>query len=110
MTRRMDSAAFPRSRTSCLAHDRLAAEMPATRGGVDTSIAAAGKAFVMTKKFICLVAIVSAMGAATLIAQEGKPKPAVGTLMLEKKTYPLKHALAYETTIDDEQAIAVVLS
>ena len=30
--------------------------------------------------------------------------------MLEKKTYPLKHALAYETTIDDEQAIAVVLS
>ena len=30
--------------------------------------------------------------------------------MLEKKTYPLKHALAYETTIDDEDAIAVVLS
>ena len=30
--------------------------------------------------------------------------------MLEKKTYPLKHALAYETTIDNEQAIAVVLS
>jgi len=50
------------------------------------------------------------MGAATLIAQEGKPKPAAGTLMLEKKTYPLKHALAYETTIDNEQAIAVVLS
>src|SRR6266446_2997637 len=48
----------------------------------------------MTKKFMCLIAIVSAMGA----------------LMLEKKNYPLKHALAYETTIDDEQAIAVVLS
>jgi len=50
------------------------------------------------------------MGAVTLIAQEGTTKPAVGTLMLEKKTYPLKHALAYETTIDNEQAIAVVLS
>ena len=47
---------------------------------------------------------------ATLIAQEGTTKAAVGTLMLEKKTYPLKHALAYETTIDNEQAIAVVLS
>src|SRR5205085_12190604 len=32
------------------------------------------------------------------------------TLMLEKKTYPLKHALAYETTIDNEKAIVVVLS
>ena len=64
----------------------------------------------MTKKFICLVAIVSAMGAVTLFAQEGTTKPAVGTLMLEKKTYPLKNALAYETTIDNEQAIAVVLS
>ncbi len=50
------------------------------------------------------------MSAVTLIAQEGTTKPAVGTLVLEKKTYPLKHALAYETTIDNEQAIAVVLS
>ena len=33
-----------------------------------------------------------------------------GTLVLDKKTYPLKHALAYETKIDDEDAIAVVLS
>jgi hypothetical protein len=30
--------------------------------------------------------------------------------MLEKKNYPLKHALAYETTIDNEQAVVVVLS
>ena len=50
------------------------------------------------------------MSAMTLIAQEGTTKPAGATLMLEKKTYPLKHALAYETTIDNEQAIAVVLS
>src|SRR6266481_3861563 len=64
----------------------------------------------MTKKFMCLIAIVSAMGALTLVAQEGTTKAGEGTLMLEKKNYPLKHALAYETTIDDEQAIAVVFS
>src|SRR5947208_9931115 len=64
----------------------------------------------MTKKFTCLIAIVSAVGAVTLFAQEGTTKAAEGTLMLEKKTYPLKHALAYETTIDNEPAIAVVLS
>src|SRR5437867_11213443 len=64
----------------------------------------------MTKKFTWLIAIVSAMGALTLFAQEGTTKAAEGTLMLEKKTYPLKHALAYETTIDNEPAIAVVLS
>jgi hypothetical protein len=50
------------------------------------------------------------MGAVTLIAQEGTTKPAEGTLMLDKKSYPLKHALAYETTLDDEPAIAVILS
>src|SRR4030095_5810697 len=65
---------------------------------------------VMTKKLICFVAIVSAMGALTLFAQEGTTKAGEGTLMLDKKTYPLKHALAYETTIDNEAAIVVVLS
>src|SRR5437773_4592656 len=64
----------------------------------------------MTKKSMCLIAIASAMGALTLFAQEGTTKSGEGTLMLEKKSYPLKHALAYETTIDNEQAIAVVLS
>src|SRR6266403_176068 len=64
----------------------------------------------MTKKFMCLVAIVSAMGAITLFAQGGATKATEGTLMLEKKSYPLKHALAYETTIDNEEAIAVVFS
>jgi len=64
----------------------------------------------MTKKFMSVVAVVSAMGAFTLFSQEGTTKLAEGTLMLEKKTYPLKHALAYEATIDNEQAIAVVLS
>src|SRR6266436_6902715 len=64
----------------------------------------------MTKKFMCLIAIVSAMGAITLFAQEGATKASEWTLMLEKKNFPLKHALAYETTINDEEAIAVVLS
>ena len=59
---------------------------------------------------MCLVATVSAMGAVTLLAQEDTTKATEGTLMLEKKSYPLKHALAYETTTDDEPAIAVVLS
>ena len=50
--------------------------------------------------------------AATLFAQEGaKPaKAAEGTLMVSCKNYPLTHALAYETTINDEEVIAVVLS
>ena len=50
------------------------------------------------------------MGAFTLLAQGGATKPSEGTLMLEKKNYALKHALAYETTIDNEEAIAVVFS
>jgi hypothetical protein len=64
----------------------------------------------MTKIFVCMAAIVSAMSAMTVFAEEGTTKTGEGTLMLEKKNYPLKHALAYETTIDNEQAIAVVLS
>jgi hypothetical protein len=64
----------------------------------------------MTKRFMCLVAIVSTMGALTLLAQEGTTKAGEGTLMLEKKTYPLKHVLAYEATIDNEEAITVVFS
>src|SRR5437867_7920929 len=64
----------------------------------------------MTKKFTWLIAIVSAMGAITLFAQEGTTKASEGTLMLEKKNYALKHALAYETTINDEPAITVVFS
>jgi hypothetical protein len=64
----------------------------------------------MRKKFMCVVAIVSAMAAMVLFAQEASIKTGEGTLMLEKRKYPLKHALAYETTIDNEQAIVVVLS
>jgi len=64
----------------------------------------------MIKKFMCAVATLSAMGSVTFFAQEGTTKAGDGTLMLEKKNYPLKHVLAYEATIDNEPAIAVVLS
>ena len=64
----------------------------------------------MTTRFISLLITVSAMGAAALFAQEAAIKAVEGTLTLDKKTYTLKQALAYETTIDNEDAIAVVLS
>ena len=67
----------------------------------------------MAKKFMGLLAAMAVIGgAATLFAQEGaKPaKAGEGTLMVEGKNYPLTHALAYETTINEEEVIAVVLS
>ena len=64
----------------------------------------------MTRRIICLlIAAASGIGVLPLFAQEGATA-AAGTLTLDKKTYTLKRALAYETTIDDEDAIAVVLS
>jgi hypothetical protein len=64
----------------------------------------------MIPKFLCLVAILSATSAVMLFGQEGTTRAAEGTLMLDKKNYSLKHALAYDTTIDNEQAIVVVFS
>ena len=64
----------------------------------------------MKTRFTGLLITLSAVGLATLWAQQGVTKPAEGTLMLEKKSYALKQALAYETIIDSEDAIAVVLS
>src|SRR6266550_572695 len=67
----------------------------------------------MTKKLIGLVAGIAVIGgSATLFAQDGaKPaKAAEGTLMVDGKKYPLTHALTYETTINEEELIAVVLS
>jgi hypothetical protein len=65
----------------------------------------------MAKKFMNLLAATIICGLATLFAQEpGTAKTGEGTLMVEKKNYPLSHALAYETTINDAEVIAVVLS
>jgi hypothetical protein len=63
----------------------------------------------MIKKFT-LILIVTVISIVTRFAEGETTKAAEGTLMLEKKNYPLKNALAYETTIDNEPAIAVVLS
>lgn len=67
----------------------------------------------MLKKNIrpLLVVIIALSSAISLLAQDTAPavKP-VGTLMVQGKDYPLKHALAYETAYDDEEVIAVVLS
>ena len=66
----------------------------------------------MARRFIYLVVIAVIGGSATLFAQGGA-KPAnvgEGTLMLKSKKYPLKNAVAYETTVDGEEGISVVLS
>jgi hypothetical protein len=66
----------------------------------------------MTKKLMIFAAGIAVVGVATVFAQGGA-KPAdvgEGTLMIKGKNYPLKHAAAYETTVDGEQGIAVVLS
>jgi len=60
-------------------------------------------------RFISFLVVAGAMFAIPFVSQ-AQPKPAEGTLMLNKKNYTLKHALAYETTIDNEDAVAVVLS
>jgi hypothetical protein len=65
----------------------------------------------MDKKSISLLAATAAIGIATLFAQEpGTAKAGEGTLMVQDKNYPLKHALAYETTMDEAERIVVVLS
>jgi hypothetical protein len=63
----------------------------------------------MPNKLISFFAAISITAASALFAEE--PSKAVeGSLVLDKKTYLLKYAVAFETTIDNEDAIAVVLS
>jgi len=67
----------------------------------------------MTNKLTTFLVVMAAIGgSATLFAQDGaKPANAgEGTLMLKSKNYPLKNAVAYETTVDGEEGIAVVVS
>src|SRR5262249_24007430 len=61
---------------------------------------------------VCLVAIAFVGGSATIFAQGGaKPaKVGEGTVMVKGKNYALKNAVAYETTVDGEEGIAVILS
>ena len=64
----------------------------------------------MTKRFIYLLSAITAMEAVTIFAQEGTLKATEGTLTLSNKNYQLAHAVAYESTIDDENAVVAVLS
>src|SRR5438128_2953897 len=67
----------------------------------------------MAKKFIGLLAGMAVIGGAAMLfaQQEAKPaKAGKGTLMVSGKSYPLTHALAYETTVDNEELIEVVVS
>jgi hypothetical protein len=62
----------------------------------------------MVKNFMSWLAAMAVIGGgATLFAQT---KPGEGTLMVQDKNYPLTHALAYETTMDEAERIVVVLS
>ena len=66
----------------------------------------------MAKTFIYLMAIAFLGGSTTIFAQGGAKQATVGegTVMVKGKTYPLKNVAAYETTVDGEDGIAVVLS
>src|SRR5689334_4205325 len=64
----------------------------------------------MTKKFIYSFTALMAIDLAIVCAQEGATKAAEGTLTLDKKSYQLGNAVAYESTIDDEDIVVAVLS
>jgi hypothetical protein len=57
-----------------------------------------------------LLAAVAVIGGGATLWAQGGAKAGEGTLMLDDKNYTLSNALAYETTINGEDAIAVVLS
>ena len=71
------------------------------------------KRFIMTNKLVGLVAGIVVIAGSTMLFAQGGAKPAnvgEGTLIVKGKTYLLRNAAAYETTVDGEDGIAVVLS
>ena len=81
--------------------------LPPSNSSTDAAISALINA-VMVKKILSWLATAAVIGGgATLFAQA---KPGEGTLMVQDKNYPLTHALAYETTMDEAERIVVVLS
>src|SRR6266481_2351501 len=75
--------------------------------------AAARKSIYMTNKLMSLLTGIAVLGGgAMLLAQQGANQTKTGerTLMVSGKNYPLTHALAYETKVNGEEVIAVVLS
>jgi len=57
-----------------------------------------------------LLAAMAVIGGGAALFAQGGAKSGEGTLMLEDKNHTLSHALAYETTVNGEEAIAVALS
>jgi hypothetical protein len=57
-----------------------------------------------------LLAAMAVIGGGAALFAQGGGKAGEGTLMLEDKKHSLSHALAYETTVNGEEMIAVVLS
>ena len=64
----------------------------------------------MITRFIYLLTSITAFGLTMLLAQEDTTKAKEGVLRLGNKTYHLAYALVYESSIDDEDAVVVVLS
>ena len=64
----------------------------------------------MNKKFVSLLAAMAVMGGGATVLAQGDAKAGEGTLMLQDKNYTLSHALAYESTVNGEEATTVVLS
>ena len=64
----------------------------------------------MVEKFVSLLVAIAVICGGAMVVAQGGAKPGEGTLMLEDKNYTLSHALAYETMVNGEEAIAVVLS
>ena len=64
----------------------------------------------MAKKFVSWLAAMAVIGGGATLFAQGGAKPGEGTLMVQDKNYPLTHALAYETTMDEAERIVVVLS
>jgi hypothetical protein len=66
----------------------------------------------MPNKLILLLVVAVIAGSATLLGQKGTNPANVseGTVTVRGKSYLLKNAVAYETTIDGEEGIAVVVS
>jgi len=63
----------------------------------------------MPNKFISFFAALSIVAASAAFAAE-PAKTGEGTLTIEKKSYTFTHAEAFESTIDNEDAVSVVLS
>lgn len=64
----------------------------------------------MVKKFMSQLAAMVVIGCGATLFAQGAAKDGGGTLMVQDKNYPLTHALAYETTMDEAEKIVVVLS